>query len=387
MSRRKYRVVAIEDPLALAGHLVAWEELAAAAIEPNVFYEQWMLIPALQAFAQGETLRIVLVYAEEPGRQPMLQGVFPLELMTRYKGLPIRYVRLWQHRHCYLGTPLVRGDGASECLRAFLDWLADAGIGSMMEWRLISGDGPFYEVLSEALQATGRRSFLAHRYERAVLRAPHQGDPILGANPSAKSLKELKRQERRLAELGELRYQELSARERPAADAAQPWLEEFLALEAAGWKGAQGSALASNEANRSFFLRVATAAARRGRLMMLGLHAGSQPLALKCNFLAGDGAFAFKIAYDENYAKFSPGVLLELEHIRRVRARPQIRWMDSCASAEHPMIDRLWPGRRAIVNLVSATGAAAGDVAVASLPVLRWAYRNLRRTSAAMERA
>ena len=41
-------------------------------------------------------------------------------------------------------------------------------------------------------------------------------------------------------------------------------------------------------------------------------------IAMKCNLRAGDGAVAFKIAYDEAYARFSPGVLLEIEQIERL---------------------------------------------------------------------
>ena len=45
-----------------------------------------------------------------------------------------------------------------------------------------------------------------------------------------------------------------------------------------------------------------------GRLQLLALTAGERTAALKCNLLAGDEVFCFKIAYDEAYARFSPGV-------------------------------------------------------------------------------
>src|SRR6185369_12429325 len=46
----KMSVVIADDLTALEKHVAAWEELAVAAIEPNVFYEPWMLMPALRAY-------------------------------------------------------------------------------------------------------------------------------------------------------------------------------------------------------------------------------------------------------------------------------------------------------------------------------------------------
>ena len=190
---------------------------------------------------------------------------------------------------------------------------------------------------------------------------------------SRKGAKELQRLERRLAETGKLEY---AALEDPGR--RREWIADFLELEARGWKGRNASALGSSDAGRLFFIRAS--APRRGAddLMMLGLRLAGRWIALKCNFVSGEGSFAFKIAYDEDYAKFSPGTLLELENIRRFHARPELRWMDSCADPGHFMVNRLWPDRRALADLVSTTGRAAGDLMVSSLPLLHWVSRNLR---------
>ena len=55
-----------------------------------------------------------------------------------------------------------------------------------------------------------------------------------------------------------------------------------------------------------------------------------ESIAQRIAFTAAPGAFSFKTAYAEEFAKRCPGVLLEVENIRRVHALPQIRWMDSC---------------------------------------------------------
>lgn len=370
------RITVLDHPAALAGHMAAWNDLAAGAIEPNVFHEPWMMLPAIDSFARGRELRYVLAYAERAADPSLLCGLFPVEHVTSYQGMPFRHARLWKHKHCFLGTPLVRATHARECLVAFLDWLAaDPQGASAIKWGPIGADGPFFRALSDALVQGGRRSFVPYRFERAVMRSGAGGDALPAL--SHKGAKELRRQERRLAEAGPLEYAELES-----AEDAEQWIADFLELEARGWKGRKASALGSSEAGRLFFTRAARAAARRGRLMMLGLRLAGRWVALKCNFVSGEGAFAFKIAYDEDYARFSPGALLELENMRRFHAQPRLRWMDSCAEPDHFMANRLWRDRRALLELVTTTGRAAGDLMVASLPLVHWVARSLRSAQA-----
>jgi hypothetical protein len=73
----RFRVTVLDHPATLAGHMAAWNDLAAAALEPNVFYEPWMLLPAIDSFGRGRELRYVLVYADQGNAPPLLCGLFP----------------------------------------------------------------------------------------------------------------------------------------------------------------------------------------------------------------------------------------------------------------------------------------------------------------------
>jgi hypothetical protein len=76
------------------------------------------------------------------------------------------------------------------------------------------------------------------------------------------------------------------------------------------------------------------------------------------NFRTPPGSWSFKIAYDEDLARFSPGVLIELENLAKVLNDPEIDWMDSCAVQDHSMINSLWAERRSIIQLsVPLSGA------------------------------
>src|SRR6185503_17741180 len=136
-------VVVLEDWTALNDHLADWEDLAASALEPNPFYEPWMLLPALESFSGGRRPRIALVFAPHPLRKldpPILCGLFPLEVRRRYKGLPIKHYRLWDHKYLSLCTPLVRAEYARDCLGTFFDWIAENPDGcSLVELGPVSG--------------------------------------------------------------------------------------------------------------------------------------------------------------------------------------------------------------------------------------------------------
>jgi hypothetical protein len=90
----------------------------------------------------------------------------------------------------------------------------------------------------------------------------------------------------------------------------------------------------------------------------LALTLDRHPIAMLANFLTPPGAFSFKTTYDERLARFSPGVLLQRENLALL-ARDDIAWCDSCAAADHPMIERIWREKRAIVRVSIAIGGPA----------------------------
>jgi Acetyltransferase (GNAT) domain len=372
-------VVSLTDFDRLEDYAMAWEELARSALEPNPFYEAWMLIPALRFLGKDQSLQLVLVFAENQGRPdgpPVLCGVFPLERKPRYKGLPISVLSLWKHLYCFLCTPLVRADRARECLSAFFDWLAADSESPLVEFNYVSGEGPFHQALVDCLNERASLSFVSDIYNRALFKPQASADLYLRAAMSREHRKDVMRRTRRFSEEGRV---EMVALERETD--LDAWLEEFMRLEFNGWKRGHGGAFGSKQEYRNYFTAVAKEAFRRGRLMMLGLRLDDQPIALKCNFLAEGGGYAFKIAFDESYSRFSPGFLLEIENIRRLHARPEIEWMDSCAVPVHFMINRLWLDRRTIQTLLVSTGKRSGDLAVSLMPLIRWVNRKVRGIS------
>ncbi len=358
----------ISDWSQLAELDAEWTELAAAAVEPNAFYEPWMLLPALRAFAGKGELEVALVFGPHPSRakgKRQLCGLFPIHF---HRGR----AELWRHRYCYLTTPLLRRGSARPALTRFLDWIPSRT--PMVRLENVPGDGEFRLLLVDELLRRSWPSVVTGAYTRAVLRRAPTAEAFLERALPGKRRKELRRQRARLGELGQLETVELQPGDDPRL-----WLASFHELEACGWKGRDGVASSSPGGDQSFIDEMALLAAGRGRLQMMALRLDGKPIAIKMNLLGGTGAFAFKIAFDESFARFSPGVQLELDNVRRVHEAPDLLWMDSCAAPNRFMINHLWPDRREMQTLFFSTGSARGGLAVALVPLLQLCRAQLSR--------
>lgn len=323
-----------------------WDALALGASEPNPFHESWYLLPALRALDPAGSVK--LLRFEIGG---MLAGLLPLRHEPRYYRWPVPQLSSWIHSNCFLGQPLVARGHEQAFWAALLGWAdRNAGRGLFLHLAQMPLQGRLYESFQAVLAEQGREAALVYREDRAMLAAPLSPEAYFEASLSGKKRKELRRQYTRLSELGTLRFER-----RLDGSALAPWIDHFLALEHSGWKGAQGSALASHHTTITLFRDALHGAAARERLERLTLWLDDQPIAMLASFIAAPGAFSYKTAFDERYARYSPGVLLQRENLQ-VLANPDIAWVDSCAEANHPMIEHIWRERRAVGRLSIAIG-------------------------------
>ena len=326
--------------------IARWDELAQWASEPNPFHESWYLLPALRAFdPRGEVKLLCL----ESGGQ--LAGLLPVRRAARYYGHPVPHLSNWLHTNAFLGTPLVAQGFERAFWRELFAWCDSRPGGALfLHLSQLPLEGPLHDAMSQVLAEQGRQGRTVLREERALLRSELAPEAYLEESLSSKKRKELRRQHRRLAEEGELTVERTEGRGGLAA-----WTDEFLALEQAGWKGNHGSALACDAATATLFRDALRGAAERGRLERLAIRLDGRPLAMLATFLTPPGAFSFKTAFDEDFARFSPGVLLQRENLELL-ARPGIEWTDSCAAMDHPMIDHFWRERRTVARHNIAIG-------------------------------
>jgi CelD/BcsL family acetyltransferase involved in cellulose biosynthesis len=332
-----------------AAAIARWDALALGASEPNPFFESWYLLPALRRFdASG---KVEILRFERGGA---LAGLIPVARNWHYQRWPLPHLSAWTHANGFIAAPLVAAGAERGFWRAFLAWAdAHAGLALFAHLPHVPLEGPLAAALQAECAAQGRRIELVHREERAMLRSALEPQAYLERAVRAKKRKELRRQHARLAEQGKLKV------ERGSDDRCLgTWIDHFLALEASGWKGKAGSALAARVATAGLFRDALRGAGERGRLERLSLTLDGRPIAMLANFVTPPGACAFKTAFDERYARFSPGVLLQLENLALLD-REDVEWCDSCAAPDHPMIDGLWTERRAIGRFSVAIGGRA----------------------------
>jgi CelD/BcsL family acetyltransferase involved in cellulose biosynthesis len=326
---------------------IAWDRLAAHASEPNPFYERWYLLPSLHALDPDGSVQLLRL--EVNGA---LAGLLPIKREARYYRRPIPHWRGWAHDNCFLGAPLVEAGKETAFWRAVLGWAdQQGGPGLFLHLAHLPLDGPLHTALTSVLAEQQRLGALVHREDRAMLRSELSPEAYLDHSLSGKKRKELRRQFARLSELGPVRF---TRQEGPTGIGG--WIDEFLALEHSGWKGSVGSALSSHFATEALFRDAIAGAAQAGKLERITLWLDEAPIAMLINFLTPPGAFSYKTAFDERYARFSPGVLLQRENLELLH-RTEITWCDSCAAADHPMIDHLWRERRAIGRVSLAIGS------------------------------
>lgn len=321
--------------------LPSWHKLARNAVEPNVFYEHWLLGPALKHFSTHSELSLFLFWAGVPHKSDLL-GLLPVGPSRQFGRWPVPFVQNWTHHNSFLGTPLVRSGFENQFWTALFKELDAKKWPGFFHIRGLTVGGPLDQALRSVCVRHRRRCDLVHSEVRALLQSNLDAETYYAETVRSKKRKELRRQAKRLAEMGDLKF----AHHTDAA-ALDPWIDDFLKLERQSWKGQEGSALDCSDDTRSFFGEALAGAARSGQLERHDLRLDDKPLAMLVNFRSAPGSFSFKTAFDDNYARFSPGVLLQLENLK-ILEQPGIDWMDSCAAEDHPMIDSLWSGRRHI---------------------------------------
>jgi CelD/BcsL family acetyltransferase involved in cellulose biosynthesis len=363
-SRNAGLLVAEWRPLAALTPVVGeWRALAARALEPNAFYEPSFALAAAPVF--GRDAGAVLVWLRDAPRQML--GFFPARIERRRYGVAKPVLVGWTHPYGPYGTPLVDRAAAEPAIDA---WLAHvtrtASLPKLLLLPFIHDSGPFAAALDAVLSPRRIPAVDFDRHERALLAldaatvAPEAEAGAARANCLAhavpgRRLKELRRLRRRLAETGELAF--TTVRGVFGIDEA---LADFMTLEASGWKGRSRTATAHRHDIRRFVEIAVRGLAADGKARIDRMLLDGRTLAASVTLRSGDGAFFWKIAYDETFARYSPGVLLTLELTEQLLADDAIARTDSCATAGHPMIDRLWRERLPLVDRLIGLRPDAG---------------------------
>ena len=323
-----------------------WRDLVTRVLVPNAFYEPAFALAAAPAFGHGAGA--LLVWSGSLPRK--LLGLFPAQVVKRRYGLKLPLLFGWTHPYAPLGTPLVDREAAEPVIAAWLAHVADnSALPGLVLLPFAPQDGPFAAALGAILRRAQMPSAEFNAHTRALLAPNAARSAYLERALGGRKYRELRRTVRRLGEAGTLSYS--TATEPTEVVAAT---EDFLALEVSGWKGNAGTAAACDEAILDFVKSAVAALAGEHKIAIDRLVLDGQPAAVGITLRSGDAAWFWKIAYDESLARYSPGVALIALVTERLASDATIVCADSCATADHAVINRTWSERLALHDLLIA---------------------------------
>ena len=341
-----------------------WRELATHALEPNVFYEPAFALAAAAVF--GLAVGAVLVWS---GTQPRkLVGFFPARVTARRYGFKLPVLVGWTHPYAPLGTPLVEPEAAEPVVAAWLAHIAaDPSLPGLMLLPLMAEDGPFAATLGTILDRTQLPCADFARHHRPLLEPQRDRAHYVENRLSSHRQGELRRTGRRLTGLGAPLF---TATTEVTAIAAA--IEDFFALEANGWKGKAGTAAASHDNVRGFVTTALSGLAAEGKVTINRLFLDGRAIAAAITLRSGDTAWYWKIAYDEKFARYAPGVLLTAALTEELAENTALARTDSCA-APNSILDYIWGEQLTLCDRLIAVRPEAPFARACRLEMLRGA--------------
>lgn len=343
------RIEEIDNAEQLHRHIYAWRSLASSCLAGNPGHEAFLVEPVLHHFhRQASNIKFILIWQDKVGvKLSKLIGLFAVQKQGWRWGLPFRLAKSWTHFFTFLGTPLIHKLYAPDAFHGFFTWAENHGRLSCFLFSGMTGEGPYFQALENYLEKTGKSHKLFNRHERAYLSSSLSAEDYLQQSLPRKRRKEYRRLRARLGEQGKLESQFTDAFE-----GIDVWIDDFLALEAKGWKGKAGTAFLTRDDWSSCIREALTQAFQGGRGLFWKLSLDGKPIAMSFGFKGGRRAWLAKIAYDEEFSQYSPGVLLIFDVIESFTARDDLDGMDSCATPDHPMINRIWRERLVITDML-----------------------------------
>lgn len=319
--------------------LTEWSSLARAQ-EPHAFYHepQWFqayLVSRPEAANQCHFLKLA--------QDGQCLAVFPLLYTTNTRfGLPLR---TWQI--CWPGDMgvndfvLSQAADRHDVLVKLIDYLNTQR--TRYPWNLLMlqnvPEGAGIARLLNKHTNPYRISVYNHDSKYLVCGADYETSV---ANISSKFKKNTRRKRRNLEKLGTVTtaYYDKSETLKAA-------FEQFLDVEAANWKGQEGTALRNDTVQHRFYRTLLDEYSDTGRCAIHILNLDDKPIAAQLALISGDTFNLLKIGYDAEYHAMGPGGLLLDETIRRFSGHPQIthisfvtgaKWNDDWA----PQVNRVY---------------------------------------------
>ncbi|WP_159350837.1 GNAT family N-acetyltransferase [Roseomonas harenae] len=351
-----------------------WRALCARAAVPNIFMEPAFALAVAEQ--SGRQLRVLLAWQDGPemAEAQRLVGVWLVLLGRSRPAWPRKALISPVSPLAYLGTPVLDRDALRPALRALLIAArTDPTLPGLVQLCDLNAEllPDFRAVLREERMHTAK---IGGRWRARLL--PHPDPKAFWAASMSKTRRQgLERQRRQLAKAGQL---EFSVAREPKAISVET--EEFLSLEASGWKARRGSALASKPPTAALTRRMIEGLAKQGKVAIHALRLNDQPLAMGIILYSGASAFTWRTAFDEGHRRASPGVLLLEDTTRTLLADPAVAVTDSCNASDVGFQAERWPERQELVDILIDL-RSHGGLGIALLAARERSLRRMKATA------
>lgn len=365
-------------PADYADYGPAFAELATRALEPNPHMSP-AAVAAARVVVPEDRIVILAAWLSEALGSERLAGLWALRRQRDWRtGFSATLTAPILPLYEVSSLPVIDRDQADDVIQAMLRHLLAAGdLPRTLALPLLPLEGPSFEALQEACRITGSRLCSYERWERPVMR-PEAGDDAERYLRRSLGLGYKKRMQqfRAVARHGAMSFR------RRRGEAARVALPEFLALEAAGWKGKAGTAIARLPQALAYFDSLAAHFAAADALQIDTLLLDDRPLAMGLLVESAGTRHFLKIAYDETQARHSPGRALTIAMLQADFAGTPPTFFDSGAGDGVDAGTYVWGERRLMGNALIGLGNPSPDlprVAARLRQVLRRARARLRR--------
>jgi CelD/BcsL family acetyltransferase involved in cellulose biosynthesis len=208
-------------------------------------------------------------------------------------------------------TPVSDGAAADGAALADLAASLAAAAPAVLTLDFVDAESPVAEVIASAFRRAGYRLATRRRMDSPYI------DLGLGAAEyfdglETRKKRELRRRRRRLEEAGRVRFDVGDG-----GSSRDVLLDEAFAVEAAGWKGDQGTAIVSDAGVEGLYRSVAAWAGGRGMLVIGALRLDGRLIAFDLSLEHRGVHYLLKTGFDPEAARFAPAMQLRALMIER----------------------------------------------------------------------
>lgn len=313
-----------------------WLDLIERAVEPFAYLDPNYVLSAIEGLSKRKLI-IRAVYRHDT-EKPILVGLGMFWIIYGDLRLPFPHLYAYKTEHSFLSGLVVDNQDTTTIITQLIDSLAK-------EYWYLAGvrfaDFPVDDGLGQQLTSlTGSQWFQFWDFQRATYMLPKQADGSWSKDISRKRLKNYRKAKRELEMLGILKWRLLRADE-----ITQSTVDDFLRVEHSGWKGEAGTSILSDSDHVRFFNSLVNRFKKNDRIFFTELRLNDKVVAGTSNLICKGKAFAFKVGWDIEYKKYSPGIVNEIEFLKYADLEKCDFWVIESGATENSFINHYWKGR------------------------------------------